>query len=363
MVDRDLLDALDDCVDRLGRGQNVDDCLRQYPQYKVLLRPMLEAGLLARRMGYNAAEVNSARERVRARYQQAIRTVPPRQTYSLHWARLVATAFIVLLLALGGLGLAAGNSLPGDALYNVKRFTESVRLILSRDNALEQEFAQRRIDEIQQLVTLQREAEVTFEGEIVAQNGTNWTIAGLTVRVEIGTPGSESVQIADRVEVQAMTTAQGEIVALEIRLLETARPEILPTVTPTLTLTHTPTFTTQPSVTPTSTPSATITDTPTHSPDVCRPQQPDGWIEYVIQRGDTLSGLAARAGITLERLLRTNCLTQDAPIVVGQRIYLPRIVTRPTITPSPLATRQDTNAGRSDNPPTAPPSNTGRPRG
>ena len=361
MVDRDLFDAFNDCVDRLGLGQTVDDCLRQYPQFAASLRPMLEAGLLARRVGYSAAEINTSRERVRVRYQQAIRTIPVRQTYPLRWVRLAASVLIIFVLAVGGLGLAAEGSLPGDALYNVKRVTEGIRLILSRGNdALEQEFAQRRIDETQQLVTFRRVAEVTFEGEITAQDGTNWTVAGLPLRVEVGIPGSESARITDRVEVRAMTTAQGEIIGLEIRLLEINQSEVVPTITPTLTLTYTPTSTPQPSITPTSTPSATITDTPTRPIEVCRPQRPEGWIEYIIQRGDTLSALAVRAGITLERLMRANCLTQDAPIVVGQRIYLPRLVSRPTPTLQP--TRQNSDTGRSAPPTTVPQENI-RPRG
>ena len=45
-------------------------------------------------------------------------------------------------------------------------------------------------------------------------------------------------------------------------------------------------------------------------------------VEYTVQRGDTLSGIAVRAGITVERLKRNNELTGDT-IYAGQNLYLP----------------------------------------
>src|SRR5689334_16936330 len=116
MAERELLDALDDCMDRLAAGQSVEQCLRSYPGHAAVLRPMLEAGLLARRARVSSIEVAQAQDRVRFRLAQHRR----RNRSSIRWLRVAASLLIVFFFALGGLGIAAESSLPGDALYSVK---------------------------------------------------------------------------------------------------------------------------------------------------------------------------------------------------------------------------------------------------
>lgn len=58
---------------------------------------------------------------------------------------------------------------------------------------------------------------------------------------------------------------------------------------------------------------------------------PAGWIEYVVDIGDTLSGLAERAGVTVEALQRANCLGSDE-LFAAQRLWLPAL---PAATPTP----------------------------
>ena len=53
---------------------------------------------------------------------------------------------------------------------------------------------------------------------------------------------------------------------------------------------------------------------------------------YVVRRGDTLSGIAARFGVSLEALARANGLTVHSFVYVGQRLRIPS--TSQTSTPS-----------------------------
>ena len=46
MAEQDIINALDDCINRLADGQSLEDCLRRYPQYASALRSMLETGRL-----------------------------------------------------------------------------------------------------------------------------------------------------------------------------------------------------------------------------------------------------------------------------------------------------------------------------
>lgn len=131
----------------------------------------------------------------------------------------------------------------------------------------------------------------------------------------------------------------------------TARPSATPT--PTATLTPSPTATPTPTVTrtptPTATPTATLTRTPlptrtpippaatatwTASP-IPACSQPPGWVVYIVQRGDTLTSIAAASGTTVQNLQEVNCLTNANSIVVGQTLFIPGSV--PTAASSWLA--------------------------
>ena len=63
-------------------------------------------------------------------------------------------------------------------------------------------------------------------------------------------------------------------------------------------------------------------DTPTPDPTPCTPLSPAGWVSYTIAAGDTLTGLAARFGVSVAQLQGVNCLPSDA-IVAGQTILAP----------------------------------------
>jgi hypothetical protein len=58
--------------------------------------------------------------------------------------------------------------------------------------------------------------------------------------------------------------------------------------------------------------------------DVC--DDPEGWYEYEVRRGDTLSGIATAAGMTVADLMAANCLTSTM-IMVGQELYVPVQIT------------------------------------
>jgi LysM repeat protein len=59
------------------------------------------------------------------------------------------------------------------------------------------------------------------------------------------------------------------------------------------------------------------------APTTCTPTRPDGWITYVIQGDDTLSGIAARTGSSVGELVRVNCITNRRLIQPGAEIFVP----------------------------------------
>ncbi len=135
-----------------------------------------------------------------------------------------------------------------------------------------------------------------------------WRIAGLDVQVAATIPGADAAVVGDTVQVTGYTTDQGDLIALTLALIN-------PDTAPVLTETITPPA-------PTRTPVPTSTPLPT----TCTPTMPSGWASYLIQPNDTVAGLAALTGATVEQVLAVNCLPQSQMIIAGQPIYLPKLL-------------------------------------
>jgi hypothetical protein len=102
------------------------------------------------------------------------------------WRPVVAVALSLLLLVLvGGTGMASSASLPGDSLYPIKRAGEQVRLALTiRDQArirYAQRLSEMRRQEVTALLSLGRaEIGVVFEGPLEQSEG-KWLVAGVPI--------------------------------------------------------------------------------------------------------------------------------------------------------------------------------------
>jgi LysM repeat protein len=66
----------------------------------------------------------------------------------------------------------------------------------------------------------------------------------------------------------------------------------------------------------------------------CAPRG-DWAYSYVVQRGDTLSSIAARAGISWQALAQGNCIANANTIYAGQALRVPYVIAAPPIYPPP----------------------------
>lgn len=368
----ELLNALEDCLAAMLAGESLEASLTRHPALADDLRPLLEAAQhLNTDISVPRAAQNASRAQFLARAAE-LRSPAPRPTgwasfFKPRW--LVSTLALMLVVVFGANSVVtvSAQSLPGEALYGVKRVVEQTQLAFTTDSSaraqLQERLAERRIEEAHAVLALGRVTHLEFSGVIDELNGEQWTVAGLTVEVPaeasvVGVPfaglfvevSGESqstgvvrasalhitgrvfrgrvasigaaqwrideqsvlmnaqtqidpaIELGDEVDVYARTLADGQVLALQIRLVEkqtpptatatliaspTPRPSApapitatptLTTVTPnhtpastsgpTLTLTrtrlptHTPTFTMTPADTPTDTPIATLTRTP-----------------------------------------------------------------------------------------------------
>lgn len=94
--------------------------------------------------------------------------------------------------------------------------------------------------------------------------------------------------------------------------------------------TPTPTITPTPTLTPTFTPRPTATEVPPPTPTPLPP------LDYTVQAGDTVIGLAVRYNVSVQSILDANGLRTGDNIIVGQPLKIPQPT--PTATEPPTAT-------------------------
>jgi hypothetical protein len=162
----------------------------------------------------------------------------------------ISSLAMITFLLTGGTGLvnASNGALPGDKLYPVKRSWEDVRLVFVIDKnakeALEHEFDHERVQEIEELYSAKRIAEVNFQGVVQQLNDKTWVIDGLNIKIEDQTLFSGDILPGAMVQVIGETD-DGHIKAQRIILLATPGVTPSPTAKPTLVLSPDPSATTE----------------------------------------------------------------------------------------------------------------------
>jgi LysM repeat protein len=97
---------------------------------------------------------------------------------------------------------------------------------------------------------------------------------------------------------------------------------------------------------------ALATSTQVDTPWPCDRRRPSHWDLYPVQRGDTLFSLAAHHNVTIDEVVKYNCLT-GYDLWVGQQLYLPALVSAtPTAILTPTLSLSPTWTAL---PPTVPP--------
>jgi hypothetical protein len=171
----DFARILDDCITKVQSGdQTIADCLQGHSQYADALAPLLEIASSTRThlspQGPDEAFIEPSKIRVMNQIRAAQRSRPTperkaerRQRWILRpaFALMSFLVAITLLAVSSGAVYASSDALPGDALYIVKRGVEEARLVFTldpdMDRALLLQFADRRLDEAEQALSLDRE--------------------------------------------------------------------------------------------------------------------------------------------------------------------------------------------------------------
>ena len=231
-----LYEVLENCLQEMEKGADLETILFRYPEHADELRPILETSVLARELAAPDPEADVMRRgrakvlgqaaqmrESQARPASRLWTVPLRRA-------LVSLAVIGVLFA-GSTGLvrAASTTLPGDNLYPVKRTWEDVRVLLTLDTrareALEVEHENERLEELNELFAEGRSAEVDFAGIVESQNGDTWLVANVPVRITAQTDmRAYPVVTGDAVRVRGITQPDGTVLAERVDMLNQGHP-------------------------------------------------------------------------------------------------------------------------------------------
>lgn len=319
-------DLLERCLDAVLQGQaSVEECAARYPQHAAPLKAALSVALLTARLKspkLPAARVAALEARLLGQAAPA-RVIAFPQVWRLSGVGRVAAALMVALLIAfgsgGGLVAAAADDMPDDALYGLKRFWESVVVVVASITGQLDEvwlrLAETRLMEIQDAASANHpvSADLLDDWHTATRNAVSYAGATPAALVEylesaeaaalspqiqwpdasvqtalLGviqpalaaytspneTPALPSPQNTPDAPTMTATPTQTAIMTATEPPLLTATETALPSATPTLLIPATPTRTPTPTITPTPTLTPTITprsDVPTFAPPTFTP--------------------------------------------------------------------------------------------
>jgi hypothetical protein len=155
-------DILDNCLERMFRGESVEACLKAYPKQAPKLEPLLKTSFALVQKSSAIQPDPEFKDRAHSRLQGALyakseqrRTKIP--VWRRRWAVALASVLIIFVAGMGTI-TASQKAVPNELLYPVKLASEQVNLALTfsdLDKAeLHIQFAQRRTAEMAEVARL-----------------------------------------------------------------------------------------------------------------------------------------------------------------------------------------------------------------
>ena len=166
MSDKNDIDALNTCLELLEKGIAIEVCLARYPEIATKLEPMLRLAMETRRLGETIEIPTDAQRAGMGLITNAWAKKRQVKSGGQWWEvfRPVAKSWalaivVVMILGFGGwtTSTVAADSVPGEALYPVKKARERVLLVVAFSDwgkaELHAKFAHQRTQEIEKLVS------------------------------------------------------------------------------------------------------------------------------------------------------------------------------------------------------------------
>ncbi len=197
-------DILNECLERVFKGESIETCLNAYPEQASKLEPLLKTSFMLMRK--SAAIQPDAEYKARAQYQlQAMFYAKHERAekraripvWHRKWAVAMTTVLVVLLAGIGTVA-ASASALPDDALYPVKLAAEQVRVTLAFSDVdkakLHLQFAERRAGEMTEMARQGKSDKISMLTEQIAKHLDKVFVVEETQLVEGKGPGVQEVK-------------------------------------------------------------------------------------------------------------------------------------------------------------------------
>jgi len=248
---RKIEDILNNCLERLFRGESIRDCLESYPEQASELELLLRTSVTIIQTSSAIQPAPQFKTRVRSQFEAILRQggVKAEKAKIPLWGRkwAVAVASVVLVFLVGiGITAASTSVLPDESLYSVKLSAEQARLALTLSDAgkakLHIQFAERRAGEVAEMARQGKSEKILVLAEQVANHLGKVYEAEKTGEIEQGTPralapppdkGAEDYSAVGGY-VKELTKMLDESRGRSLRILESALEEAPPRAKPSL---------------------------------------------------------------------------------------------------------------------------------
>jgi hypothetical protein len=177
---RKIEDILDNCLERIFKGESIADCLKAYPEQASELEPLLKTSLVFVQRSSAIQPDAEFKARVHSRLQAVLyakQEEAERRARIPIWHRrwaLAMTAILGFLLIGVGTLAASAYALPDESLYPVKLAGEQVRLKLAFSDIdkakLHIQFAERRAGEMVEMARQGKSDKIFMLTEQVANH-------------------------------------------------------------------------------------------------------------------------------------------------------------------------------------------------
>jgi len=191
-------DIFNECLERLLKGESVEDCLKAFPEQASELEPLLKTSFVLTQKSAAIQATPEFKARVHSQLQEMLyvkREKAERRArvpfWHRRWAAAITTVLVIVLAGIGTVTASAG-ALPDETLYSVKLAAEQARLTLAFSDIgkakLHIQFAERRADEMVEVARQGKSDKIPMLTEQVAEHLDKLYIAEGTKKVGEVTP-------------------------------------------------------------------------------------------------------------------------------------------------------------------------------
>ncbi len=100
-INDQLIEAFNDCINRLNQGEAIETILSDYPDLATQLYPMLEAGLVVKKARYPVADMTIAQDKLAPQIQATIDTTFGGGSTSIKWFGVILILLLVGSIIIG----------------------------------------------------------------------------------------------------------------------------------------------------------------------------------------------------------------------------------------------------------------------